>query len=81
VRLLRAALLFSAKESFYKAQFCVSRAWVGFHDAATEFDPTGAFEVELLVQVGESFAPGARFQGKYTELEQHVVTGLVISTH
>lgn len=78
-RLLRAALLFSAKESFYKAQFCVSRAWVGFHDAELAFDERGAFEVRLLVDVGEAFARDARFEGKYAVLDAHVVTGLVIA--
>ncbi len=77
-RLLRAALLFSAKESFYKAQFCVSRAWVGFHDAELEIDETGAFELRLLKEVNESFTLGSRFVGRYTVLAQHVVTGLAI---
>jgi 4'-phosphopantetheinyl transferase EntD len=79
-QLLRAALLFSAKEAFYKAQFCVSRTWVGFHDAETEFDAQGNFQLKLLSDVGESFARGMCFSGKFTERERHVVTGLVISS-
>jgi 4'-phosphopantetheinyl transferase EntD len=78
-RLLRAALLFSAKEAFYKAQFCVSRAWVGFHDAELAFDDRGSFEVRLLVDVGDAFARDTRFEGKYAVLDAHVVTGLVIA--
>jgi 4'-phosphopantetheinyl transferase EntD len=74
----RATLLFSAKEAFYKAQFCVSRAWVGFHDAELTFDAGGAFEVRLLVDVGTSFARGSRFEGRYGMLEHHVLTGLVL---
>jgi 4'-phosphopantetheinyl transferase EntD len=74
----RATLLFSAKEAFYKAQFCVSRAWVGFHDAELTFDAGGAFEVRLLVDVGQSFIKGSRFEGRYGMLEQHVLTGLVL---
>ncbi|MEY4509483.1 MAG: hypothetical protein RLZZ450_1605 [Pseudomonadota bacterium] len=74
----RATLLFSAKEAFYKAQFCVSRAWVGFHDAELTFDAGGAFEVRLRVDVGQTFALGSRFEGRYGMLEHHVVTGLVL---
>jgi 4'-phosphopantetheinyl transferase EntD len=74
----RATLLFSAKEAFYKAQFCVSRAWVGFQDAELTFDAGGSFEVRLLVDVAEAFERGSRFEGRYGMLEQHVLTGLVL---
>lgn len=77
-RLLRAALLFSAKESFYKAQFCVSRAWVGFHDAELDMDEAGQFEIRLLKDVDDAFAAGSRFEGRYTLLERHVVTGITL---
>lgn len=74
----RATLLFSAKEAFYKAQFCVSRAWVGFHDAEMRLDASGGFEVELLVDVAESFARGQRFVGRYALTERHVLTGMTL---
>lgn len=78
-QLLRAALLFSAKESFYKAQFCVTRAWVGFHDVELSLDNAGAFEIRMLKDIAEGFTLGARFVGRYTVLEQHVVTGLSLA--
>ncbi|HEX5657840.1 MAG TPA: 4'-phosphopantetheinyl transferase superfamily protein [Polyangiales bacterium] len=74
----RATLLFSAKEAFYKAQFCASRGWVGFHDAQLQFDEEGGFEVELLIDVGITFRRGQRFQGRWGFLPHHVVTGLVL---
>lgn len=74
----RATLLFSAKEAFYKAQFCVTQAWVGFHDAELTFDASGAFEVRLLVDVADKLAKGSRFEGRYGMLAQHVLTGLVL---
>ena len=77
--LLHAALLFSAKETFYKAQYCVTKAWVGFHDAAFRLSDGEHFEIELLVDVAETYAKGARFAGRYAVLEQHVVTGMVIA--
>jgi 4'-phosphopantetheinyl transferase EntD len=76
--LLRAALLFSAKESFYKAQYCVTRAWVGFHDVHLNVLDDGTFSVELLVDVASIFAKGTLFTGRHVTLPDHVVTGLVI---
>jgi 4'-phosphopantetheinyl transferase EntD len=76
--LLRAALLFSAKESFYKAQFCATRAWVGFHDVHLSVLDDGTFTVELLVDVARIFARGTVFSGRHVVLAHHVVTGLVI---
>jgi 4'-phosphopantetheinyl transferase EntD len=77
--LLHAALLFSAKETFYKAQYCVTKAWVGFHDAAFRLVDGEHFEIELLVDVAETYAKGTRFVGRYAVLAEHVVTGMVIA--
>lgn len=74
----RATLLFSAKEAFYKAQFCISHAWVGFHDAELSFDESGNFEVELLKDVAGSFALGQRFTGQYRISKEHVLTSVVL---
>jgi len=74
----RATLLFSAKEAFYKAQFCATRAWVGFHDAELSFRDDGTFEVTLLVDVADIFTRNQRFAGRYAATTQHVMTGLVL---
>lgn len=43
-------LLFSAKESVYKAWFPLARRWLGFEDAIVEFDPDDcSFRARLLV--------------------------------
>jgi 4'-phosphopantetheinyl transferase EntD len=43
-------LLFSAKESVYKAWFPLTQRWLGFEDASVTFDPSGrAFHARLLV--------------------------------
>jgi 4'-phosphopantetheinyl transferase EntD len=43
-------LLFSAKESVYKAWFPLARSWLGFEDAAVTFDSrAGTFAVRLLL--------------------------------
>ncbi len=74
----RATLLFSAKEAFYKAQYCVSQTFVGFHEVELDFDEAGAFVVSVVSDIASSFARGSRFAGRYLELPDHVVTGLVI---
>jgi 4'-phosphopantetheinyl transferase EntD len=43
-------MLFSAKESVYKAWFPLTRRWLGFEDASVTIDPdNGTFTAELLV--------------------------------
>jgi 4'-phosphopantetheinyl transferase EntD len=43
-------LLFSAKESVYKAWFPLAKRWLGFEDAVIAVDPSaGAFTARLLV--------------------------------
>jgi enterobactin synthetase component D / holo-[acyl-carrier protein] synthase len=43
-------LLFSAKESVYKAWFPLARRWLGFEDARLRLDPSsGKFEARLLI--------------------------------
>lgn len=50
-------LLFSAKESVFKAWYPVTRRELAFDEAAVEFDPTaGTFRAELLV-AGSPFGP------------------------
>ena len=42
-------LLFSIKESVYKAWFPLARSWLGFEDASVAIDPAGTFAAHLLV--------------------------------
>ncbi|MBW3667587.1 MAG: 4'-phosphopantetheinyl transferase superfamily protein [Actinobacteria bacterium] len=43
-------VLFSAKESVFKAWFPLTRCWLGFHDARLSFEPTaGRFTADVLV--------------------------------
>ena len=74
----RATLLFSAKEAFYKAQFCVSAAWVGFHDVELTFGTPDTFVVELQVDVTTAFRKGERFAGRYALSRRHALTGIVL---
>lgn len=77
-RRLRATRLFSAKEAFYKAQYCLSRAWVGFHDVTVRFSELG-FEVELELDVARLGLRGQRYQGNQAVLGDHVISVLTIA--
>jgi 4'-phosphopantetheinyl transferase EntD len=60
-------LLFSAKESVYKAWFPLAKRWLGFEDAVLEIDPAaGTFEARLLV-AGPPLAGGSLngFSGRW----------------
>jgi 4'-phosphopantetheinyl transferase EntD len=74
-------LLFSAKESVYKAWFPLTRRWLGFDDAALLFSPSpdpasGAFTANLLVDDLPTVAgrPLRTLHGRYA------VTGGLLGT-
>lgn len=51
-------LLFSIKESIYKAWFPLAQSWLGFEDASVRIDPaSGIFTAHLLI-------PGPTLQGR-----------------
>ncbi|MEV0897573.1 4'-phosphopantetheinyl transferase superfamily protein [Actinoplanes sp. NPDC049802] len=63
-------LLFSAKESVYKAWFPITGRWLGFEEAALTVDPAaGAFTARLLVD-----APFPALHGRYL-----IGNGLVVT--
>jgi len=54
-------LLFSIKESIYKAWFPLTRSWLGFEDASVSLDrERGTFAAQLLV-------PGPTLQGRHLD--------------
>lgn len=75
-------LLFSAKESVYKAWFPLAKCWLGFEDAVLEIDPyAGTFEARLLVP-GPSLADGPlrRFAGRFRVDKGIVATAIAMSS-
>lgn len=73
-------LLFSAKESVFKAWFPLTGRWLGFEDAHLEFDLEAAtFTAELLVP--GPLVAGARlqaFEGRYVRNRGVIVTSVVV---
>jgi 4'-phosphopantetheinyl transferase EntD len=70
-------LLFSAKESVYKAWFPLTRRWLGFEDAEITIGLDGAFGARLLVPA-EPACP-ARFAGRWLVRNGLVVTAITTS--
>jgi 4'-phosphopantetheinyl transferase EntD len=71
-----ATILFSAKEAFYKAQFAVSRCFLGFAGAAFHARAPGGFEIELLREVPGVGRAGDRFAGRYATCARRCYTGI-----
>src|SRR5262249_25679288 len=74
-------LLFSAKESIFKAWFPVTRRWLDFHDVTVTIDPDGQtfrteFHVEPPVVDGRTIP---EFPGRYLVHGSHVLTAVSIA--
>ncbi|MEM7287284.1 MAG: 4'-phosphopantetheinyl transferase superfamily protein [Actinomycetota bacterium] len=67
-------LLFSVKESIYKAWFPVAERWLGFDEASVEVDQAGGlFRAEILVD-----GPLSSVTGRYTSVGGIVVTAIEV---
>jgi 4'-phosphopantetheinyl transferase EntD len=71
-------LLFSAKESVYKAWFPLTRRWLGFEDADITVNPAdGTFEARLLVAVPVvNGSPLAGFAGRWLAADGLILTAI-----
>jgi 4'-phosphopantetheinyl transferase EntD len=72
-------LLFSAKESVYKAWFPLARRWLGFEDALVTVSPDGSFSAKLLVE-GPRLAAGPLegFSGRWIAAEGLILTAIAL---
>lgn len=73
-------LLFSAKESVYKAWFPLTKSWLGFEDASIEIAPTGTFSARFMVTPPE--INGTKlygFDGRWLQREDLVITAIGLS--
>jgi 4'-phosphopantetheinyl transferase EntD len=76
-------LLFSAKESVYKAWFPLARRWLGFEDADITIDPVaGTFQARLLVPAPATATtpPGGLtgFTGRWLASDGLIVTAIAV---
>jgi 4'-phosphopantetheinyl transferase EntD len=76
-------VLFSAKESVYKAWFPLTQSWLGFDEAHLTIEPAdGTFHARLLVPgplVGADRLTG--FSGRWTVSNGLVVTAIALPRH
>ncbi|MER5475820.1 4'-phosphopantetheinyl transferase superfamily protein [Streptomyces sp. NPDC002734] len=71
-------ILFSAKESVYKAWYPITGAWLGFEQAVLTFDPAGSFRARVLP---EAVVPGGpvAFDGRWCVTRGFVTTAVVVT--
>jgi 4'-phosphopantetheinyl transferase EntD len=73
-------LLFSAKESVYKAWFPLTRQWLGFHDVDIALSAGGTFGARLLVPpplINGLPLPG--FSGRWLSARGLVLTAITVT--
>jgi 4'-phosphopantetheinyl transferase EntD len=76
-------LLFSAKESVYKAWFPVAERWLGFEDASLDVDlgevrEDGSFTGGFTVRIHLGGAPLTRMAGRWLVESGFVVTAITL---
>jgi 4'-phosphopantetheinyl transferase EntD len=70
-------LIFSAKESVYKAWFPLVRRWLGFDDATVSIDPAaGTFQARLLIAPPAGVP--AEFHGRFLIEDGLVLTAIAV---
>ncbi|MFF2012627.1 4'-phosphopantetheinyl transferase [Streptomyces sp. NPDC058195] len=68
-------MLFSAKESVYKAWYPLTRRYLDFHEATVSFALDGTFTARLLVPAPPALA---RLHGRWAADHGHVVTAVAV---
>lgn len=72
-------LLFSAKESFYKCQYPVTRTFLDFHDVQLSVDlAAGVFSVAMVGPNGSSWDHVRQVAGKFRRGSRFIVTTAVL---
>ena len=74
-------LLFSAKESVYKAWFPLTGRWLGFEDADVTISPDGTFTARLLTGPTEPAGaqpPAASFAGRWLAAGGLMLTAIAV---
>ncbi|WP_020648764.1 4'-phosphopantetheinyl transferase family protein [Solimonas variicoloris] len=74
-----AALVFSAKEAFYKCQYALTRQWLEFHDVVVAIETPAAAAGRFRVVPRDGFAAAASgrvWHGRYRYAERWVATGV-----
>jgi 4'-phosphopantetheinyl transferase EntD len=77
-----AALIFAAKEAFYKCQYPITAEFLGFHDLHVEpadwSAPQGQFDVEPERRIAIAGPADPPFRGRYRFHEEYVSAGVAL---
>jgi 4'-phosphopantetheinyl transferase EntD len=72
-------LIFSAKESIYKAWFPVAQRWLDYRDAELTIDPeAGRFSARILLPVEPDVFPWNPLEGRFALGEERVFTAVTV---
>jgi 4'-phosphopantetheinyl transferase EntD len=73
-------LLFSAKESIYKAWYPLTGRWLGFEDACLAIDPAGTFDATLLIDGvhTDGGPPLTQLQGRFLIARGLIATAVTV---
>lgn len=76
-------VLFSAKESIYKAWYPLTERWLGFEDVRLAIDPAGRFRAELLVDGTRTDGrpPLRELDGRFLVSGELILTGVSVDTN
>jgi 4'-phosphopantetheinyl transferase EntD len=75
-----ATVMFSAKEAFYKCQFALTRAWLGFEDVSVE-TAGDTFRVQVCDKKAEAILSHRSLHGKFAIDDTRVVCGIAIQSN
>jgi 4'-phosphopantetheinyl transferase EntD len=70
-------LLFSAKESVYKAWYPLERRWLGFEQARVALSPDGTFTARILIPAGPAI-PADGFRGRWLARDGLLLTAITV---
>jgi len=72
-------LVFSAKESVYKAWYPVAQRWLGYEDADLTVDPErGCFSARILLAGAEDVFPWNPLSGRFAVGDERLFTAVVV---
>ena len=73
-------LLFSAKESIYKAWYPLTSRWLGFEDARLTIDPAGTFAARLLIDGARTDGgpPLTELRGRFLVAQGLIATAVAV---
>jgi len=75
-------LLFSAKESMYKAWYPLMKCWLGFDEVSLELDPDrGRFKATILAPTFPTQGSrGFQIRGRFLAQQDYIVTSVIIAS-